>query len=63
MPHAEIHEFTHDNVTVFDDDGDPLRGFYFVIVDESGPKMMMGPYNSAVEAELASTTAWDKGDY
>lgn len=64
MAHAEIHEFTSANVSVFDDFGDPLLGFYFVIVDDDEqPKMMMGPYGSAQEAELASVTAWEIGDF
>lgn len=64
MAYAEIHEYTNDNVTALDDEGELLRGFYFRIVDDEGHlKMMMGPYNSAKEAEIASTTAWDKGDF
>lgn len=64
MAYAEIHEFTHENCIYFDDEGELLLGFYFIIVDDLNiPKSMMGPFASSDEAEKASNRAWERNDY
>lgn len=63
MPHADIHEFTAGNTTIFGDDNEPLFGFYYSIVVDNKPGPLFGPYSSATEAEGKAQNAWLKDDY
>ena len=49
----------------YDDDGDPIIGFYYQIVDLDGEPLseMMGPYSNAEEAEEACHREWKSGDF
>ncbi len=61
---ACIHHFNfkinEDPDGFFDDDGDPLNGYYFEITDDEGTPLhqMMGPYRTFHEAEEACCHAW-----
>lgn len=65
---ANIHHFfPHPETGVLncDEDGDVYLGFYFQITDLNGEPIshLMGPYNSAEEAETACKLAWETDDY
>lgn len=61
--HADIHEFTAQS-NELDDDGDPMLGFYWQIMDGRQPvSHQMGPYMTALEAESACKRAWERQDY
>ena len=65
---AHIHHFfPHPDTgyVEYDEDGDPMLGFYYEIVDAEGEPLMemMGPYRTPEEAEQACHTAWVNGDY
>ena len=68
LVHAHIHEFFPHPVTGFidhDEEGDPMLGFYFQLVDGDGLPVMglMGPYKTAEDAEEACHREWMAGDY
>lgn len=65
---GNIHHFFANPITgetTKDEDGEPYLGFYFELVSLQGEIIspLMGPYNTADEAEIACKTAWEKGDY
>ena len=65
---ANIHEFYPHPTTghvEYDEDGDPVLGFYFEILDNNGYPIsqILGPYIDAEEAEQACHRAWTIGDF
>ena len=66
---ANIHHFNYkinqDNDGFFDDEGDPMSGYYFEILASNGRPLHrpMGPYNSFEEAATACQHAWDHKSY
>jgi len=64
---AQIHHyFPHpDTGTVeYDEDGDPIIGFYYEFICNGMPIMeMMGPYPTLEEAQAACEKAWDEDDF
>jgi hypothetical protein len=65
---AHIHYFYAHPITGYvehDEDGDPILGYYYQIVDDLGEPLMemMGPYGSSDEAEAACHCDWLRGDY
>lgn len=61
---ANIHHFTFDlkqeKDGFFDDEGDPMNGYYYEILNENGKPLhdIMGPYKTYEEAEEACQNAW-----
>ena len=59
--HGEIHYFpASGNFT--DEDGEPLIGYYYRFADDFDipTSVMMGPYNTGLEAEEACQTEWQQ---
>ena len=67
-PEANIHHFTSDpkkGEIFIDDDGEPLHGYYYEIKGADGVPLhdIVGPYNSAADAEQAAINAWRTKSY
>lgn len=65
---AEIHHFFPHPDTgklTYDEDGDPYLGYYWQLLNRQNEpiSLLMGPYNTAAEAEVACKHAWQSGDY
>lgn len=68
LVHGRIHHFFTDpttGITIADEDGDPMIGHYWQLVDadETAMSELMGPYNTDAEAVKACERAWQSGDY
>ena len=69
MPNIELtanihHFFAQGNRVKLDDEGEPMIGFYFEIMQGSRAlSELTGPYNSGPEAEAACRLALKRGDY
>lgn len=65
--HANIHCFDgqYTGLTSLDVDGDPLKGWYWELIDGKGHSVcgMRGPYFSRDEAEAACHNAAESGDF
>ena len=64
-PYANIHHFDFKLGAVdaiYDEDGDPMFGYYYEIVNEDGSRLsgFMGPYGDKAEAEAACAKEWER---
>lgn len=59
-PYAKIHHFDEDNKTVYDDDGDLRRGWYFQFIGDADIELtgLFGPYKTNTECEQAAIQEW-----
>lgn len=61
QPYADIHHFAANNDTgVVDDDGDPVMGWYFQLMQNQITPLtaLIGPYGSHGECEKAAIREW-----
>lgn len=58
--YADIHHYEGINAAIVDDDGDPLSGFYFQLMQGSDEPLtpLTGPYGSKPECERAAMQEW-----
>lgn len=61
---ANIHHYDGSDLSKIDDEGDTLIGFYYQFLNKLDVPVgvLMGPYNSATEAEQACQSAFNRGD-
>lgn len=60
-----IHEFDGSTKPYYDDDGDPMIGFYFQFTDEDDEPVsdLIGPYSYDGAAEKAALRAFRSRDF
>jgi hypothetical protein len=59
-PYAQIHHYSEENLTDFDDDGDLRLGWYFQFFDsdDKPTSNLYGPYSTNAECEKACVDEW-----